>query len=460
MNTSTFSSFQKIVDKNIATVIDGPYGWGKSTRIPNYFASQKYKIIVAVPDIKRTKQTDYPMISYDNMIDVMLLKSNDYDLYIIDAVDTNYWQIEVILSIWLFKKEKRILCIGTCPVTDKLVSLNEMKSVWINFEQYPIFNIYAAEKGLLLDDLLKSLYPIKPHCIIEGRLPQQEIGTCDKVIIRDPRSRYYLTIILSKLGLKNSVTVYYLNTKEMIADLPEIENVERSDSDKYKIIYAFVTRKLPVSALIFSTIMPLYRLLNNYGIADYYRINNLNWNPCCLYILYEMDNKKIGNMGRFALSLMAASGLLFNFQGLRDDAYFRLVKAKFLKYQSENMLEVYLKIAEEFIRENPINIEKWATDHSFYFPYIFNVVITYRIIQKREKELDIKEYIKFFKDCAQKIFKTEPNRLLQLNEKMNGYTNPEDILFIVEDLLVTDKPNLLVYLDNMEKYVKSYIPFS
>ena len=466
----TLSSLRKVVEDNLATVVDGPYGWDKSTRIPEYFAKQEYKIVVAVPDLQREKSSpNYKMVSYDQMIDIVLKNDDEYNLYILDSMDTSLWQIEAIISIWLFKPKIKLLCIGSSVITDELVFMKKAKYVWIDFEQYPIFNIYASKDGSSMADLInilpKNSSNIASHCIIDGRIPRKEIGTCPIVVMRNPRSRYSLSLILSKLGLKDSVTVYYLNTKETIASLPENEVLERNINDKYKIIYAFESRKLPLSSLIFTSIMPIYRLLKNYNINNEERMINLFWDPCSLYILSEMDKRGIGNLGRLTLSLMSTPGLIFNTQGLRDDPYFDLVKDKFVKYKSKTMLEVYLKIAEEFIKKNPVNIEEWANEHSFYPSFIINVVRSYRFIALGKTESKSRKskgngLVEFFADCAQRILKVEPLRLLQYNDPMNGYTDINDNLYLAENLIVDDEPILIIYLQQNNKYVTSYIPIA
>ena len=352
-----------------------------------------------------------------------------------------------------------MLCIGSSYITDTLITDKKAAYAWISFEQFPIFNIYAEKDGLSINDLPIISGGIRTHCIIDGNVPRKEIGTCPVVVLRNPTSRYSLTLILSKLGLKNAVTIYYLSTRETLAQLPEYDT-ERNNEDKYKIIYAFESRKLPLLGLSFTPVMSLYRLLTYYGIESYIQITNLSWDPCSLYILSEMDEKKIGNVGRFALSMMSTSGPLFNFSGKRDDDYFKLVKTKLMKYSGSTMLEVYLKIAKEFIRESPLSIEKWAEENGFYSSYLFNVVNSFRSISNKSYKDRESTEPEFFKQCAQKIFKLEPNRLLQLNEPMEAYTDPNENLYIVEDLIITDKPILLIYLDKNEKYVKSYIPFA
>ena len=170
-----------------------------------------------------------------------------------------------------------------------------------------------------------------------------------------------------------------------------------------------------------------------------------------------MEKQKIGNIERFALSMMSTPGPLFDFSSKRDDQYFNLVKNKFIKYSGKTMLDVYINIAKEFISENPSNIDIWAVEKSFYSPYIFAVVNSYQVI---ENKADKKENIEIFKECGQKILKLEPFRLLQLNSQVGAYTSSNGEIYVVEDLLTKDKPILCLYLDNSEKYVKSYIPLA
>lgn len=406
-------------DRSNILIVEGPYGVGKSRLIPNLIRRRKPFSLLIPSDNCNVQDVDL-----------------EHPVLIIDAVDTNTWQIEFIICLWLRKRKltNKLVLLGSSPVTDRLSEIKELKveTYFISYVPYQIRSVYAPDENLPLVSLAAGLK--EKFCIIDGEIPSRKVTACPELLFLNPKSQKQVSRIFSKLGLRNPVTVYFLLTKSEFLDLPETHSNQRLEYEKNRMLRVAGD---DYSFLIFQDLSMLAELNKKIMIQQSHYICLLEWESPFLALLEFLEDPGIEDT--FTLCLLETSLLV--------DTSSR----GYIPFLRQSVIEAYSTLAITILDHLPEDLIGVCGKLGLNYVPVERAVFNYKKINPKKH---ISQPALTLRKAVRRLADLIPEQILQYHSTKDSYISSSRTDLIFENPLVSESPPLLIPLRIKENLIE------